>query len=80
VAFEQLPTGTIAQLPGPSGAIDDVGKQHRGQRPIGVVAAARSGHKLLDLVGDRLHVPEPRRVDVAGQLDVTRARDLAGHP
>ena len=56
-----------------------VDEHHGGDHSVGLGLRPRSRHQLLDLGHDRLYVTDPRQVIRAGQLDVTRPRNVLGH-
>lgn len=76
VAFDQCPPALVSHLGGSLCRGDDVGEQDRRQGTIGVAPVTGAGQELLDLVDDRLPVPDPDEVIPAWEDGQLRPRDL----
>jgi hypothetical protein len=70
MVLQQATPPAVAELVGPLRGADDVGEQDRGQAPVGYRGAARSGEELLDLIKDRVGVPQVGQGVRAGQQNV----------
>ena len=56
--IKDLTPTPIAELGGPLGRADDVGEQDRCQHAVGVNGCSRPGQEFLDLIDDRVDVPD----------------------
>jgi len=54
VSIEERAPTAVADLCGALGRVDNVGEQHRGQRPVRLRLVTRLGQEFLDLVDDAI--------------------------